>query len=393
MVLGRARLASFAALPFAGTIFFAAAADAGSITTLYIFHGAYDGGNPHGQLLDVNGLFYGTAEAGGADDQGVVFTIDPISGKETVVRSFKGGNDGSQPIGSLVPLNGLLYGVTQGGGPGGDGTLFSIYPPTGAEKIVHSFAGDSDGFQPSGGPIAVNGILYGVTWAGGPDEGGTVYAINPHSKKERILFALGGTGTGQNPVGSLLYYNGALYGVTSNGGAKKREKFGTIFTVALSGGGKTLYSFDQPGSDTDGSNPWSGLVLDGGLFYGTTYSGGSDACGTIYSFDPSSNAETPVYNFNCQYFGGFPEPTLSVDGGKLYGATSFGAGSGCGGSGCGTIYAFDPTLDKVTVLYSFTTGQNGGNPEAELVASGGTLLGTTFDAGISDEGSVFELSE
>ena len=133
---------------------------------------------------------------------------------------------------------------------------------------------------------------------------------------------------------------------------------------------------------------------DGGLLYGTTYSGGPDHCGTIYSFDPSGVAESVVYDFTCGADGGYPFATLTLDGSALYGVTSFGgSGSSCGGSGRGAIYAFDPSLGMATSLYAFGNGSNGGNPEAEVTIIDGNIFGTTFDAGRKNEGTLFALPE
>jgi uncharacterized repeat protein (TIGR03803 family) len=180
--------------------------------------------------------------------------------------------------------------------------------------------------------------------------------------------------------------------VTSNGGAEKHEESGTIFVVHASGGGQTLYSFGQLGSDNDGINPWGGLIANGSLLYGTAYSGGTDHCGTIYSFDPASNTESVVHDFTCGSDGGYPFPTLVAQSGMLYGATSFGAKGNCDGSGCGATYAFDPSSGTVQSLYEFSGKTDGGNPEAELFAAGGTLYGTTFDGGKTNLGTVFALT-
>ncbi len=50
------------------------------------------------------------------------------SGKEQALYAFKAGSDGYQPIGGLVNLNGTLYGATARGGRAGEGTVFSIRP-------------------------------------------------------------------------------------------------------------------------------------------------------------------------------------------------------------------------------------------------------------------------
>ena len=50
--------------------------------------------------------------------------------------------------------------------PPGCGTVFSV-TPSGQEKVLHAFAGASDGANPNAALIDVNGTLYGTTVHGG----------------------------------------------------------------------------------------------------------------------------------------------------------------------------------------------------------------------------------
>ena len=88
-----------------------------------------------------------------------------------VLYRFAGGSDGAQPVAALIDVNGILYGTTEnGGGSGckklGCGTVYSI-TTSGAEKVLHSFAGGSDGAYPAAALVDVNGTLYGTTENGG----------------------------------------------------------------------------------------------------------------------------------------------------------------------------------------------------------------------------------
>ncbi len=104
--------------------------------------------------------------------------------KETILHSFGSGTDGNGPGGSLVDVKGALYGTTAGGGVHGDGTAFSVDPKTGAETVVYSFMGGTDGALPNANLIDVKGTLYGTTYEGGGGSDcinsggcGTVFAI------------------------------------------------------------------------------------------------------------------------------------------------------------------------------------------------------------------------
>jgi uncharacterized repeat protein (TIGR03803 family) len=81
-----------------------------------------------GLILDEQGNLYGTTALGGGFDRGIVFKVS-LAGVETVLHSFIGGPDGSNPPGSLVlDSKGSLYGTAPYGGAFGDGVLFEVIP-------------------------------------------------------------------------------------------------------------------------------------------------------------------------------------------------------------------------------------------------------------------------
>ncbi len=156
---------------------------AGNEKQLYVFTGEPDGQEPFsygGLLRNSSGTLYGTTVMGGVYNQGTVFKLDE-TGKETVLHSFAGGKDGVAPTaGLLLDSASNLYGTTIAGGAYSDGTVFKL-DRTGKETILHSFAGGNDGFQPFAGLIQDSaGILYGATCNGGVPPGwGTVFKITP----------------------------------------------------------------------------------------------------------------------------------------------------------------------------------------------------------------------
>lgn len=144
---------------------------------LYSFN-ATDGSGPNG-LLNLGGKLYGTTLIGGASDAGTIFGITR-AGKRTLSYSFAGGADGVGPVSALTNLHGTLYGTTSGdvfGNPS-PGTVFSV-TKSGTETVIYTFTGGSDGSNPLAGLINVGGTLYGTTYDGGPSNAGTVFAIVP----------------------------------------------------------------------------------------------------------------------------------------------------------------------------------------------------------------------
>jgi uncharacterized repeat protein (TIGR03803 family) len=259
-----------------------------------------DGCLPAASLTSVNGTLYGTTTECGAKGGGSVFTIT-ASGSETLLHSFRNaygsGPDGSEPDGALVNLNGTLYGTTYHGGAYGLGTVFKI-STSGTETVLHSFRGGSDGSNPYAGLINVSGTLYGTTLRGGKRSAcrdgsyngcGTVFKITT-SGAETVLYSFAGGSDGRYPTAVLTYLRGALYGTTAAGGITVCGApfgCGTAFKLTTSGSETVIHKF---GSGTDGWEPHAGLTYVNGALYGTTTLGGmgvcsgsAGGCGTVYT--------------------------------------------------------------------------------------------------------------
>jgi uncharacterized repeat protein (TIGR03803 family) len=150
--------------------------------TLHTFSGNLASVAP---LLALNNLLYGTAtEMNGASGGGLVFEINPASGRERDVYDFQGGHDGASPVAGLIFLKGTLYGTTMNGGTrAGHGTIFAVDRVSGKERVLHRFAGGHDGANPVASLTALNGVLYGTTaskTSGGPfGFFGTIFQISP----------------------------------------------------------------------------------------------------------------------------------------------------------------------------------------------------------------------
>ncbi len=154
----------------------------GSEKKIYRFKGGVsDGAVPSAGLTNVDGVLYGTTFSGGAQGFGTVFKIT-TAGKETVLYFFGGWpDDGAKPFGVLTNVRGTLYGTTSEGGasrgPRGDGTVFKI-TTSGTETVLYSFQGEPDGSNPEATVIDIGGILYGTTATGGAINGGTVFSLS-----------------------------------------------------------------------------------------------------------------------------------------------------------------------------------------------------------------------
>jgi uncharacterized repeat protein (TIGR03803 family) len=153
--------------------------------TLHTFTGGSDGGDPLSSLvMDAAGNLYGTTFVAGQFGAGDVFELTPQAGggwKESVLYSFTGGADGSNPYYAdvIFDKSGNLYGTTVGGGTFNSGTVFELSPATGGgwtESVLYSFSGGFadgldgvlDGAIPYAGLVFDSaGNLYGTTFGGG----------------------------------------------------------------------------------------------------------------------------------------------------------------------------------------------------------------------------------
>jgi uncharacterized repeat protein (TIGR03803 family) len=259
---------------------------AGKERVLYRFGRASEGAGPSANLIAVNGLLYGTTESGGHPAKrcgvefgcGVVFEIG-TSGVERLLYAFKGHADGAVPSGPLLSVKGALYGTTVRGGTG-HGTVFKL-STSGSESVLYRFANDATG-SPLGGLVELNGMLYGIT------RYGVVYQMS-FTGKERAIYTFGGGPYNTQISAGLIAFRGALYGASLTNGSTGGGS-GFIFKVTTSGAEQTLYHF-QGGSD--GSGPFAGLMAFKGTLYGMTVGGGrysctssSAGCGTVYQIQP-----------------------------------------------------------------------------------------------------------
>ena len=211
----------------------------GSLTTLATFNGA-NGSGPRGRLLAVNGTLYGTTFMGGTPGYGTIFSYSPSNGLQTLVNFDQ--TNGSGPQSALIDVNGTFYGTTYEGGASLGGTLFSWSPSNGLQTVVAFNGANSGAYAPIGSLLDVNGTLYGTTYWGGAQNnvtGQTEGALFSWSSSNGLTILANFT-DGANPRAGLLDVGGTLYGTTLGGGV---NGVGTIFSYTPAG-----QSVPEPGS-------------------------------------------------------------------------------------------------------------------------------------------------
>jgi len=256
---------------------------AGNYTIVHNFAGGTsDGCSPwQGVIRDKAGSLYGTTYGCGSFGHGTIFKIDS-TGKETILYNFAGGSsDGASPAFGhlLMDKVGNLYGSTTEGGAGSSGVLYKL-TAKGKETLLYSFKGQPDGTNP-GGTVAMDkdGNVYGTAYLGGASNGGIVWKVSKRGK-ETILHNFAGSDGCIVVAGVVRDSKGNLYG---NAQACGPKKFGTVWELSTKGKLTMLHSFAR----TDGSCP-SGEVLRtrSGQLLGTTTYGGSHNFGTVWSYVP-----------------------------------------------------------------------------------------------------------
>ncbi len=160
-----------------------------------------------------------------------------------------------------------------------------------------------------------------------------------------------------------------------------------------------LYSFtalqmSSPMSFTnsDGAQPYAGLVFSGNRLYGTAYGGGSVNAGTAFAIDTDGSDFANLRNF-ISGTGVRPYGRLVFSGNNLYGVTSQNSSI----SGPGKIFRMNSDGSSYTVLRTFaplinSTNSDGATPYAGLVLAGERLYGTTLGGGTAGSGTIFSLN-
>ena len=352
-------------------------------TILYTFQGQADGGFPNsGVYRDAAGNLYGiTNTAGNRSDCngygcGTIYRLTP-NNEFSVLHTFTNVPDGwpNATWGSMIPdAAGNLFGVASIGGIGNNGTAFSI-TPGGNFSVLHSFpTGEGDGLGPQYSLLRnKNGLIYGTTFGGGPgglNGYGTIFLLTKATLGGGIVLHSFTGGDGANPQGAIASDSaGNIYGTTGSGGT---SGCGVVWKMNSSGLYKVLYHFKCA---PDGYMGGSVVVDAQGNVYGGTYEGGDPqscpafGCGIIFKVTPDGQ-ETILHTFRDKE-GAVPNELMFDSKGLLWGTTA-----GGGTFGRGTIFTI--TTDGVyTDVYNFQGGMNGGVPYAGLVQdSQGNFYGT-----------------
>ncbi|HZY82717.1 MAG TPA: choice-of-anchor tandem repeat GloVer-containing protein [Cyclobacteriaceae bacterium] len=299
-----------------------------------------DGYNPtDGMVLHGNGKMYGVTSNGGANGDGTIFEVDPVTEDFKKVFDFNRNTSGSNPYGTvMVGLNGKLYGATRPGegGIAGNGSFYEFDISTGAFKTL-AIMNPTDGVSVNHQLTqAGNGKIYALTMFGGLNQKGSLVEIDVAGRRYRKL-ADATEFRGYSAYASpTVASNGKIYGTMADGGENGE---GTLFEFDLT---SNTYTVKHSFTASTGSKPYSTLVEIDGKLWGMASGGGSSVFGVLFSYDLASG--TYEVKADLKDIGAAPGgKVLYAANGNLYFITTTG-----GRHAYGVIAEYDIAANKIT---------------------------------------------
>jgi uncharacterized repeat protein (TIGR03803 family) len=323
-------------------------------TTVYNFTGAADSGRSPNNLLVTSNMIYGTTEFGGTNGLGMIFAVNTNGTGFTSLYSFGPTPDGFYPAAGLILSGAALYGTAQTGGTNGYGAVFSINTNGTGYAILHSFTNTPDGYSPQSVLVLSGSTLFGTTAYGGTNGYGTIFALNTNGGGYMILRSFTNAPDAQYPNGGLVLDSGVVYGTATGGGSNHT---GTIFAINTDGSGyRILHHFTSLGTNTDGSVPKATLTFNNGFLYGAASSGGPGNGGTLFEINTNGTGFAVIKSFtNNPASGSDPESGVILLGNTIWGTTYSG-----GPGNNGILYSL--LLSPVITLQPQSVTVTNGNP-------------------------------
>lgn len=211
-----------------------------------------------------------------------------------------------------------IWGTTLIGGDHNAGYLFKMDPDGSNLQVMHHFTDGAGGKNPNGalaeGP---DGRLYGMTFFGGDNDFGIIYAYDRFSESFSIEYHL------EFSIGHVLTLapNGKFYTMSSNNQGSLYSYDPISRTLSLE------YDFTpEEGRDAFAEG---NLVPDGtGKLYGTTFNGGLYDDGVLFEYDIETRTWRVLHHFGLSS----RQPTmyLILHEGNLFGTTIWGGENGRG---------------------------------------------------------------
>jgi uncharacterized repeat protein (TIGR03803 family) len=318
--------------------------------------------------LSKDGNLYGATSAVGSSN-GTVFRVSRGSAY-TTIATFVYARDGG-PFGApFLGKGGLLYGMTFDGGPTGIGTVYKIRPD-GTIKTVIAFTG-TNGMCPTALVQTRRGMLYGTTYYGGSHGDGNAYRLSPGGTFTNIVSCT--LRSCLYPISLVTGADGNVYGI-SEGDKQGFENNGQLFAITPKF--RTEVNFNNTPAD----RPWNLELGRDGSLYGLTQD---------------------FYTYRSHFFRFTPPDTL-----KFLGSYHF-PGSGAfgpqiqapDGNFYGTLrgdihhpgWVYQLTPAGAFHIVATFDGTDGAAPDELALGADGALYGTTEIGGSTGGGVIFKLT-
>ena len=193
---------------------------------------------------------------------------------------------------------------------------------------------------------------------------------------------------GSVPESALVLSSNVLYGTTWQGGVNGN---GVVFSINTDGTQFTnLHSFSPLSSgfigyNTDGAAPYSTLILSSNVLYGTASQGGEGSGGSIFRMNTDGSDFTNLYSF--PNYAGTPKAGVILSSNVLYGTSS------TGGLNYGSVFRINTDGSHFTNLISFYPSATNAAfaPTGGVILSGNKLYGTTAGSSGQEGGTIFSI--
>ncbi len=333
--------------------------DGTHFTIAHEFTTEFPGRNPYGDLVEINGKFYGLTYGGGHDDLGILFEFDPSTGHYTVKQEFGIDSFLVRFARLFKGANNRVYGLLSSGG------IFEY--DVSSNQIIDR----ANGYPNPGKKLchASNGKYYG-TYSSYPNVG--IFEFDEQTNVSTPLALVSASSIAYLVEGA----DGILYGLAS---LIEDPNSGAIIEFNVNTGQISVPAYFRTAS----AQGLTGLCLaPNGKLYGVDP--GFPRPGSIFEFDPASDTITNNIEFTDpnSSLGG---PLAVASNGKLYGM-----GLKADGSGGGIIYEYDATLGALKVVQDRSGIDGVATDNGFLLGTDGILHAMTSSGGTGGDGTIFD---
>lgn len=323
---------------------------------------------PKWLALSRDGNIYGATSAVGTSN-GTVFRL---SGGTVYTRlaTLDYARDGGPTGAPFLGTGGLLYGLTFDGGPTGIGSVYTV-KPGGAVTTLFAFNGTT-GMYPTALVQAPDGTLYGTTYYGGSHGDGNAYRLSPAGTFSNIVSC-----TLSNclyPIDLVIGADGTVYGI-SEGDKQGFGNDGQLFAITPKF--RTEVNFNT----TVANRPWNLELGRDSSLYGLTqdfYTHRSH----FFRFTPTHTLKV-LGSYHFPGSGSFG-PQVQAPDGNFYGTLMGDIHHP------GWVYQLTPA-GAFRIVATFN-GKDGVMPDELALGAGGSLYGTTEGGGATGGGVIFRLT-